>query len=93
MAVWVFHIWFQDIKSLGRYIIHFPTFGDSTLVSLFAATKNLKQWDVVIADRIYQHDFDARTLFDEFMIPASGVQDSADSNITVPFYFRNITKL
>ena len=30
--------------------------------------------------------------FDEFMIPASGVQHSADSNITVPFYFRNITK-
>ena len=35
-----------------------------------SASKNVSQWDVVIADKIYQHDFDARPLFDEFIIPA-----------------------
>ena len=35
-----------------------------------AAKENLKQWDIVIADAVIQHDMDARPLFNQFEIPA-----------------------
>ena len=31
---------------------------------------NLKQWDVVLADKVVQYDMDARPLFKRFHIPA-----------------------
>ncbi|WP_413682993.1 5'-methylthioadenosine/adenosylhomocysteine nucleosidase [Prochlorococcus sp. MIT 1011] len=35
-----------------------------------AVDSNLKQWDVVIADKVVQYDMDARPLFKRFYIPA-----------------------
>jgi len=35
-----------------------------------AIKSDLKQWDIVIASGLIQHDFDARPLFDKFQIPA-----------------------
>lgn len=35
-----------------------------------AVDKKLSKWDVVIADSVIQHDFDARPIFDKFVIPA-----------------------
>ena len=35
-----------------------------------AADSKLKQWDVIIADKVIQHDMDARPLFDKYVIPA-----------------------
>ena len=46
-----------------------------------AASENLKQWDIVIADKIYQHDFDARPFFDELTIPALGNKYLSPQNL------------
>ena len=35
-----------------------------------AIDNNLKQWDVVIAESVIQHDMDARPLFEKFVIPS-----------------------
>tara|TARA_B100000242_G_C43045354_1_gene487898 strand:- start:537 stop:1310 length:774 start_codon:yes stop_codon:yes gene_type:complete len=35
-----------------------------------AVDKKLKQWDLVLADSVIQHDMDARPIFDKFVIPA-----------------------
>ena len=35
-----------------------------------AVDKNLKKWDLIIADSVIQHDIDARPIFDKFIIPA-----------------------
>ena len=35
-----------------------------------AANKVVKQWDIVLADSIVQHDMDARPLFEKFEIPS-----------------------
>ena len=35
-----------------------------------AARKNLKQWDIVLADSVIHHDMDARPLFKKFIIPS-----------------------
>ena len=35
-----------------------------------AVDSNLKQWDVVVADKVVQYDMDARPLFKKFYIPA-----------------------
>ena len=35
-----------------------------------AIDKNLKQWDIVIAESVIQHDMDARPLFEKYVIPA-----------------------
>tara|TARA_Y100000589_G_scaffold328260_1_gene371989 strand:+ start:2097 stop:2822 length:726 start_codon:yes stop_codon:yes gene_type:complete len=35
-----------------------------------AVDKKLKKWDLIIADSVIQHDFDARPIFDKFVIPA-----------------------
>ena len=32
--------------------------------------KRLKQWDVILADSLIQHDMDARPLFDKYVIPS-----------------------
>ncbi len=34
-----------------------------------AVQQNLKQWDIVIPNRLIQHDMDARPIFDKFVIP------------------------
>lgn len=38
-----------------------------------AADSNLKQWDVVVADKVIQYDMDARPLFERFYIPALNI--------------------
>ena len=35
-----------------------------------AIDSNLKQWDIVIASELIQHDMDARPLFDKYVIPS-----------------------
>ncbi len=35
-----------------------------------AIDKDLRQWDIVIAESVIQHDMDARPLFEKFVIPA-----------------------
>ena len=35
-----------------------------------AINSNLKQWDIVIASELIQHDMDARPLFDKYVIPS-----------------------
>lgn len=35
-----------------------------------SVSKNLKQWDIVIAEKLMQHDMDARPFYDKFVIPA-----------------------
>lgn len=35
-----------------------------------AVDNNLKQWDIVIAESVIQHDMDARPLFEKFVIPS-----------------------
>ena len=35
-----------------------------------AVNNKLKQWDIVIADSLIQHDMDARPIYDKFVIPA-----------------------
>jgi len=35
-----------------------------------AISSNLKQWDIVIADSLIQHDMDSRPIFDKYVIPA-----------------------
>lgn len=35
-----------------------------------AVDKNLKQWDIILADSVIQHDMDARPLFEKYVIPA-----------------------
>ncbi len=35
-----------------------------------AIDKRLKQWDVILADSVIQHDMDARPLFEKYVIPA-----------------------
>ena len=35
-----------------------------------AVKKNQKQWDIVVANSVLQHDMDARPLYKEFVIPA-----------------------
>ena len=34
-----------------------------------AANKSLKQWDIVIANEVIQHDMDARPIFEKFVLP------------------------
>ena len=38
-----------------------------------AADPALRQWDVVLADAVVQHDMDARPLFPQFTLPAVNV--------------------
>ena len=35
-----------------------------------SVSRNLKQWDIVLADKLMQHDMDARPFFEKFVIPA-----------------------
>ena len=35
-----------------------------------AVANHLKQWDIVIAESVIQHDMDARPIFDKYVIPA-----------------------
>ena len=35
-----------------------------------AVDRNLKQWDIILADSVIQHDMDARPLFEKYVIPA-----------------------
>ena len=37
--------------------------------------KDLRQWDIVIAESVIQHDMDARPLFEKFVIPAFNLKD------------------
>ena len=35
-----------------------------------AVDRKLKKWDLIMADSVIQHDFDARPIFDKYVIPA-----------------------
>lgn len=35
-----------------------------------AVKKELKKWDIILADSVIQHDMDARPIFDKYVIPA-----------------------
>ena len=46
-----------------------------------AVNRNLKQWDIVIASKLIQHDMDARPLFDKYVIAQVATQEKIPCQI------------
>ena len=54
--------------------------------------KDLKQWDIVVADSLIQHDMDASPLFDKFVIPSLGKKILQPNNDTLQKLISELTK-
>lgn len=52
------------------------TFNDEKVNLIFftglagAAKENLKQWDIIVADSVIQHDMDPRPFYDQYVVPS-----------------------
>ena len=57
-----------------------------------AANKNLKQWDIVIANEVVQHDMDARPIFEKFVLPALKKGKLKSNEFLNNWIFSSLTK-
>ena len=57
-----------------------------------AANKSLKQWDIVIANEVIQHDMDARPIFKKFVLPPLKKAKLESNNILVDWIFSSLSK-
>ena len=54
-----------------------------------ALKNNLKQWDIVLAESLIQHDMDARPIFEKYVVPVLGsVKLLANHNYQYFFIFK-----
>ena len=58
-----------------------------------AIDKNLKQWDVILADSLIQHDMDARPLFEKYEIPAIQNKKITPKSFLLDDIYRSMKKL
>ena len=55
-----------------------------------AARRNLKQWDIVLADSVIQHDMDARPLFKKFIIPSINKEKLQPNKDLLDYIFNHL---
>ena len=52
-----------------------------------AVSQELQQWDIIISDKVMQHDMDARPLFEKFVVPSIKEKEIyADKNLLEIFH-------
>tara|TARA_Y100000991_G_C21866724_1_gene303258 strand:- start:25 stop:747 length:723 start_codon:yes stop_codon:yes gene_type:complete len=74
-----------DLKSIPIDIIIFTGVAG-------AVDRKLKKWDLIIADSFIQHDFDARPIFDKYVIPAFNQKKISPNIELVNKIFNGLTK-
>ena len=58
-------------RLIGLKITNYPKISKLIFCGVAGAVKsNLKQWDIVIPEKLIQHDMDASPIFDKYVIPA-----------------------
>ena len=57
-----------------------------------AVNRNLKQWDIVIASELIQHDMDARPLFDKYVIPSLNEKIIKANKKLLDFTYKTISE-
>jgi len=57
-----------------------------------AANKNLRQWDIIIANEVIQHDMDARPIFEKFVLPPLKKAKLESDNFFKNWIFNSLTK-
>ena len=57
-----------------------------------AACQSLKQWDIVIANEVIQHDMDGRPIFEKFVIPKLKKAKLESDNFLTNSIFSSLTK-
>jgi len=57
-----------------------------------AVNRNLKQWDIVIASKLIQHDMDARPLFDKYVIPSLNEKIIKANKKLLDFTYKTISE-
>ena len=57
-----------------------------------AANKSLKQWDIVIANEVIQHDMDARPIFEKFVLPPLNKAKLKSDDFFMNWIFNSLKK-
>ena len=57
-----------------------------------AANKSLKQWDIVIANEVIQHDMDARPIFEKFVLPLLNKAKLKSDDFFMNWIFNSLKK-
>ena len=57
-----------------------------------AVNRNLKQWDIVIASELIQHDMDARPLFEKYVIPSLNKKIIKANKTLLDLTFKSISE-